>query len=257
MIYAFKDKDYEETMKEHILNGIDFIDKGFLRRGYHIYIAKRLHLLNLKEVSPFDVKKAIAIAYIYHDIGKALQPFQENILCGEGARSHEIFSSIIMFKNFREQSFFRCKALFNACLIAVLLHMSASRGNLISETRLFMKRFSMDAKAGRLYIDESSVDELNRIIGEAWHKLDLGDPVPIVRERPLIISQQDIEKATIALLQLTYGKSPSYYQTMFSAISILHPLLLADCYAASIARKTEERRPFVDEFIEAFAPDMG
>ncbi len=256
MIYAFKDEDCEETMREHILNGIDFIDRGFLRRGYHIYIAKRLHSLNLKEASPLDVKKAIAIAYIYHDIGKVLQPFQESILRGEGARSHEIFSSIIMFKNFREQSFFRCKALFNASLIAVLLHMSASRGNLVSEARLFMKRFSMDAKAGRLYIDKSSVDELNRIIGEAWCRLGLGDPVPIVGERPLVISQQDIRVATATLIQLTYGKSPSHYQTMFSAISILHPLLLADCYAASIARKTKERRPFVDEFIEAFAPDM-
>ncbi|WP_231833726.1 CRISPR-associated endonuclease Cas3'' [Pyrococcus horikoshii] len=95
-------------MEDHIRKGLEIIEGLYLRRGYGHFLSKILNI---------DVKLAEELlkkAYIFHDIGKCLEEFQQR---REKFRFHEVYSALVAREVFKKYG-----DIGGVVSVAILLH---------------------------------------------------------------------------------------------------------------------------------------
>lgn len=78
-----------QTIEEHIIKGIEFIEKVYLERRLDDYLVRLARFLGF-EVSGQESRNAIYASYIFHDLGKLSKDYQERRYNFGG---HEIISA--------------------------------------------------------------------------------------------------------------------------------------------------------------------
>ena len=89
MCCAFFDKETGEcieTMEDHIMTGLELIEKRYIGRNYGTFLGKLLGLQRGK------ADELLRLAYIFHDVGKGLEEFQKR---KQGFKYHEYYSALI------------------------------------------------------------------------------------------------------------------------------------------------------------------
>jgi len=77
-----------ETLKDHIDVGLQHIEERYIRRNYHLYVAREF------DVSKEDAERLLTLTYILHDSGKGLEEYQIRKTSFGG---HQEFSAAIAY----------------------------------------------------------------------------------------------------------------------------------------------------------------
>ncbi len=203
-IFAYKDNNNVETLKEHVDECVNFIKEHYLKRGYHIMLSRRM--CNSAEV----IEDMLINTARLHDIAKAYEPYQSRIKCGNSAFGHEIFSSIIFYKIFGVK--------YLPFAISILYHHHTISGTNHSEIFARLNRIQKTIKSNKIFLDVSS-SELSKVVG-------------VNAEFPEIITFEDAKRVLERFFK-EHMSSNDYNMNYVFSILILHPIIRGDNFAAS------------------------
>jgi len=243
-LYAFKSKERTELLKDHIQVGLKVIRELYIDEGYHRHIARRVASVGAK-LETWEAEAIIYMAYIYHDSGKAVEPFQSMIRKGRGAPGHEVLSAYLAAVVLKRW----CKFPEDVNVgipLAILLHMGALRHYFESITILEKRGLAS------FQLTREAIQEFNQIISYSW-PMDVSPPV--IQEKDIKLRRNELlnfikEEIFKGLPSLKYGrlKEESKRRWLLTYM-VLHPLLIADEYA--VAKNTGQKpRPWAKEFAE-------
>jgi len=238
-------------MYGHIKNGIEAIKKYYFRWRYQQYVARRISTLLGRKIDPDDITMAISLSYIFHDVGKIVEPFQGRIRKGRGAPGHEIISAYLTMMTLEEWQ--RLPELITRSItLAILLHMGAIRDllNATEQLRRISHSFKLEAEVSR---------EFNSIVEDCWFFNEI-EP-PLIPAKNLEFTTRDINRILIGryigkwiplMRDIPYEErfKPKITTTIL-AFLILHPLLIADEYAVCQAVGREKMRRWASDFIRS------
>jgi len=256
-LWAFKHPMRTEKMSDHILDGIKFIKKYYISIGYHERLLKKINKLSKKlhinlSLTPDDLVWMITVAYSFHDIGKIASPLYERILTGRGAPLHELFSSAILsitmnlhltLKN-QEKTL-----IIDSIYFAILLHHSAMRQ--LEDFKHIFKEIYGDAYY--IYLPHNRALIFNQIIEKVSSIVNLSRTIPYVRKMKIPVANIFREYEN----KIAYwfgGYTPNKllrYILETLVLSILHPLIMADNYAASIHSQNKIFPSWLEEYINS------
>jgi len=188
-----------QTMRDHVEQGLEYIKRVFLERGYADYIralASRAGLIADTGLA----ERAFLAAYILHDAGKLLQKFQD---ARGGFQGHEFASAALILKSCEPLGVLR-----GAVALAVLLH----HHTMPREPRALLRG------PADLRFAEGCVAELEELL-----EREAGLPVRLAR----VLSVREMEGVR-GLLDLKAGDWPR----LRLVFALLEPLMLADNYAS-------------------------
>ncbi|QOJ78825.1 CRISPR-associated endonuclease Cas3'' [Infirmifilum lucidum] len=194
----FKDGQPVQSMREHVLGGLGYIERNYLSRNYGAYLSRLARAAGLGADEAL-ARRALVASYVLHDAGKLLEYFQRR---RKDFRGHEFFSAAIVV---------RCcglEGLERAAAIAVLLHHHT------------MQR-DVGYRGSNIRMREECAAELERILEE-----HAGIRAVLPRE----LSVQEVKRVSEDLLSIKYDDWP----LVRVVYAILEPLTLADHYAARL-----------------------
>ncbi|MHA1506239.1 MAG: hypothetical protein ACTSR0_03515 [Candidatus Asgardarchaeia archaeon] len=227
-------REPEESLYEHIKNGLYAIRRYYLEEGYHVFLS-RVSERNGNDLSEDDFKEILLLSYAFHDSGKAFDAFQRNIRRWNSAPGHELLSCLLFKESFDWSNDLKGRL----CREAIYIHMKAARESFSSPYTL-LKKFSRSSKTKEYRLSEESARELGSIMR------DLGFEVKI---KPLSFDISDAEDEFESLDE---------FRTDFIDLLvtlILHPLMVADEFAVKVKmREVSEGvrfRPWVENFISS------
>lgn len=108
-------KECKQSIEEHILKGVHFLEEMYLNRKFHQYLLRLSSLLDVP-LNNKEVYNAMYASYIFHDIGKIDCSYQKSRTHFSG---HEIFSAIWVYKHYSKLGL---KVLVYPVIYAILLH---------------------------------------------------------------------------------------------------------------------------------------
>jgi len=195
----FSEGKVAQTMREHVEQGLDYIRRVFLERGYADYV----HMIALRarlSASAEQAEQALLTAYTLHDAGKLLLEFQD---ARGGFQGHEFASAALILKSCESLG-----GLQEAAALAVLLH-----------------HHTMPRKPRALLQNRSGLRFAEECIAELEELLERGTGLPVRLARAL--SVREVEEVR-SLLDLKAGDWPR----LRLVFALLEPLMLADNYAS-------------------------
>ncbi len=246
--YAFyRPGERVERLEDHIVEGLKAIRNYYLAEGYHHYVASRLRALGI-EVGPAEVKGALILSYAYHDIAKAAEPYQTNIMNEGGASGHEVVSAYVAYVALSEGPLRLPETLMWASVKAIALHMGAMRESpeqTVSERiSKILRRVGRDA----FTMSEDVVSWFNGLLECHWHIDEL--PPPLLPGRELIISMRDLKLFVAKYLSPRLAGRSRFNAEDLATLLLLHPLLVAD--EVAVAKNTcRGLRRWAEGFIDS------
>lgn len=250
-LFAYNKKGERiETFEEHVINGVNLINKTYLKMGYAYLIMRRINAVSHgQEKLDFEqIKWATITSYILHDVGKLFVPLQDRIREGSGAYGHELLSAIYTYDVLEGESSWLSKAI----SAAILSHHHA------------LRRISDVAKQ---FYNEIQKHGFNSISLPNVHANSLRDLVfKISQDLPAIsnLAYKIVEKSYIPdelphkVSQITLPLSKKItleHNLVRTAFHLLaHPILTADNFAASLAAKktspeSYRPKPWLNEYL--------
>jgi len=252
MLYAWYGFDRKELLLDHIINGLKFIKYYYISLGFHKVVCKRLQLyFDQENIKPDDIKLAMYLTYVSHDLGKASIKYQCNILNGKGAPGHELLSALIIYDSLNKNKHLYFSNVHEeikfAIILAIIKHHSAMRPPMESIAKFHQvpAKFKHDA-----------ISEIHSIIRKAENITLTELPIEVKPNYSLSERKKFYKEVLRYLNPVPRNEVERYkYQkiTLLSSL-LLHPLMTADNYAAAIAskKKQSEFRPFLREFMRTY-----
>ncbi len=216
-----------ETLEEHLITCLRFLDSHFIDRGYAAHVA---HCFGIDEA---EAVKALKTAVIFHDYGKAAHEYQRNAPEKLSFPKHEYFSASAAHKSIKE-TVWRYE-----CLLAIGWHHMAMKGPSLLDDFTTWKKFRAPEKA---MFSAEFVEAFRQIAKENG----LGEV--LVSDPPLEITLPEVRKTlehiSAKLLNLQTGHT--FYRR---TLKLLRPLLIVDNLAAA------EKRDGVEKIFVKDLPD--
>jgi len=256
-LYAFKDSKREELLKDHVEAGLEAIRAFYLDEGYHKFLVSKLSSLGVV-LRPSQAEAVLVMTYIYHDLGKAMEPLQTRLKRGSGAPGHETLSAYLaasvmglLGPRANEGWAGLPNAVGWGTVLAILVHMSALRDLMSSLTAL--DRYYRTSKL--FYFTDEAFEEVNSIIEGCWDVREL--PPPLLPHTCMRVDREELRRFRDKLgtelsgfgLGGRYVSKEKALMKTFSYL-VLHPLLVADEYAVAKNIGREPRR-WAKDFIDS------
>ncbi|MBO3754146.1 MAG: CRISPR-associated endonuclease Cas3'' [Candidatus Brockarchaeota archaeon] len=200
------------------------------------FLPKRAKLL-VKLLKPYgdvdskSVEHAILYAGIFHDVGKAYEPFQKMLKETGKAPHHEIFSvffSDMVLTKMR-------KDLKTIVLLAMAWHHSATRGTVLERIGGTTSKYLQDDS---VKLNEYSKNMLFRILDSTFLKFKCGEEVSL-SNIPEIITVNDARNLLDEMGKSLRKEKSNSYTIYFAALPLLTALQIADSKIAFENRKGE------------------
>ncbi|HDJ26420.1 MAG TPA: HD domain-containing protein [Candidatus Bathyarchaeota archaeon] len=250
--YAFhRPGERVERLEDHIINGLQAIQTYYLAEGYHHFMVFRLKALGI-DVRPVEVEGALMLAYAYHDIAKAAEPYQSVIVEGHGAPGHELVSAYVARITLEEGVLRLPEPLGWACVKAIALHMGAMRELPERTIRTSIRRILRQARCNAFTMSESTTSWFNDLLKRCWHIGGL--PPPTLPDHEITISLEALSFFVAQELSPRLKGSDRYKAEDLATLLLLHPVVLADELAVAINIGRKPRRwakGFTDSVEEA------
>lgn len=211
-VLAFKEGEIIETLKEHVDECANFIEEHYLKRNYHVMLSRKTYY------SAEVIEGMLINAARLHDIAKAYEPYQSRIKRGESAFGHEIFSAVIFHKIFGVE--------YLPFTIAILYHHHTMSGTNHSEIFARFNRIRDTIKSSEIML-EVDIEELAKVVG-------------VNVEFPKVITFEDAKKTLMEFFKRCVNHRGTDLTYVFS-ISILHPILRGDNFAAGKNRGNDKK----------------
>jgi len=227
-----------EGLEEHIIRGVEAIKDYYLAEGYQHYVANRLRPLGV-EVRAAEVEGALILSYAYHDIAKAAEPYQSDVMRGRGAPGHEIVSARMTYIALWEGALRLPEPLAWACVKAVALHMGAMRES-PDQSAIAALRILERANRDAFIMDEVVTSWFEDLLRRCWHINEL--PTPALPETEVVISREDLRRFVASCLSPRLRGSSEYTAEDLATLLLLHPIILADEIAVATNIGREPRR---------------
>ena len=212
---------HNEPLRKHL----EDVTREILAR----FLSKRTKLLAklLKSSSDIDsesINRAMLYSGIFHDVGKAYEPFQETLREQGTAPRHEIFSVFFSDKVLTKMK----KELKTIVLLAIAWHHSSTRGMVLERiggtTGKFLQFDSVKLK-------EHSRNELSEILDGLFSQFKCGEDVDL-SNIPDEISKDNAEKLFNELGKSIRGEKNVSYRTYVATLPVLSALQVADTKVA-------------------------
>lgn len=216
-----------ETLEEHLITCLRFLDSHFIDRGYAVHVA---YCFGIDEA---EAVKALKTAVIFHDYGKAADEYQKKESKKLSFPKHEYFSATAAHKSIKE-TVWR-----DECLMAIGWHHMAMKGPSLLDDFTTWKKFGAPEKAT---FPAEFVETFRKIAKDN----ELGDM--LVNDPPHEITLPEVRKTlehiSARLLSLQTGHT--FYRR---TLKLLRPLLIVDNLAAA------EKRDGVEKIFVKDLPD--
>ena len=246
-LYAFRDGEREELLKDHVEAGLEAIRTFYLDGGYHKFLISKLSTLGVV-LEPAQAEAVLLMAYTYHDLGKAVEPLQTRLRSGSGAPGHETLSAYLaasvmgLLNSIGDERWAGLPDVVSwGTVLAILAHMSALRDLMSSLTSLDQHYRPIKS----FYFTREAFEEVNSIIDECWDVEEI--PPPLLPRACMRVSREGLEDFVNKLgAELPRpgpgGRYVSREEALLRTLSylVLHPLIIADEYA--VAKNMGPRR---------------
>lgn len=200
------------------------------------FLPKRTKLLVklLKSYSDVDsesIGHAILYTGIFHDVGKAYEPFQETLKREQKSTAphHEIFSVFFSDMVLTKMK----KDLKTIVLLAIAWHHSATRGVVLERIGGTTSKF---LRVDSVKLNEYSRKMLSEILDNIFSKFGCGEEADL-SNIPKTISVNDAENLLDELGRSVRREKSDLYRTYFAVLPLLTALQVADAKVAFENRK--------------------
>ncbi len=208
------------------------------------FLSKRTELLVklLKSYSDVDsesIKHVVLYSGIFHDIGKAYEPFQETLRRERStAPRHEVFSVFFVDKVLTKMK----KELKTIVLLAIAWHHLSTRGMVLERIGGTTGKFLKFLRSVKL--NEDSRKELSEILNDLFSEFKCGEEVDL-SNIPKEILRSDAEGLLDNLGKDIRKERDVSYRTYVTTLPVLTALQVADAKVAFENRKeiNEEMPP--------------
>lgn len=228
VLIAFPD----EPLHKHLEDVTDEISRRFL--------FKRSKLLTklLKSYIDIDldnIKHAIIYTGIFHDVGKAYEPFQETLRQKGTAPHHEVFSVFFLDKVLVKM---------NTCLKKIILltiawHHLSTRGAVLERIGGTIDKF---LPIDSVKLNEYSRKVLSEILQNILLKFECGEEIDL-SNIPKVISVNDVKNLLDELGRSVRREKNNSYRIYLATIPLLTALQVADAKVSFKNRKTGTTLP--------------
>lgn len=193
------------------------------------FLPKRTKLLakffkSYSDVDLESIRHAILYAGIFHDVGKAYEPFQEMLKQRGAAPHHEIFSVFLSDMVITKMK----KDLKIIVLLAIAWHHYATRGIVLERIGGTTSKF---LRVNSVQLNEYSGKMLYEILDNLFSKFGCGDEVDLTNI-PKTISVNDAENLLDELGRSIRREKSNSYRTYFAVLPLLTALQVADAKIA-------------------------
>ncbi len=213
-ILAFKKGEIIETLKEHVDKCVNFIEEHYIKRNYHVMLSRKMCY------SAEIIKDMLINAARLHDIAKAYEPYQSRIKRGDSAFGHEIYSAVIFHKIFGIE--------YLPFTIAILYHHHTMSGT--NHDEIFRRFYRIPDIIGSNKVSlEVDGKELAKIAG-------------VNVEFPEIVTFEEAEKTLREFFEKGVNPRSTNLMIYVFSVSILHPILRGDDFAAGKNRNKDGKR---------------
>ncbi|MEM2173312.1 MAG: CRISPR-associated endonuclease Cas3'' [Thermoproteota archaeon] len=188
-----------------------------------------------------SIRRAALYTGIFHDVGKAYEPFQKMLKQKGKAPRHEIFSTFFSNKVLTKMD----GNLKTIVLLAIAWHHYPTRGMIFERIgRTTSEYLQIDS----VELDRNSREELFKILNNIFAKFKCGEEVTI-SNIPEEISRDDAEKLLDDLGKSIRGERKCSYRTYSATIPLLAVLQIADIKVSFKNRGSEKVPPIYIEDI--------
>lgn len=220
-LIAFSD----ETLRKHLEDVAKEISTRFLPKRAELVVG----LLKPSDVNLESARCAMLCTGIFHDVGKAYEPFQE-MLRKEGiAPRHEIFSVYFSDKVLNKKK----GDLRTIVLLAIAWHHSATRGVILERIRGTTSKY---LKVDSVRLNGHSREMLSEILGDLLSKFGCEEEADL-SEIPEVITVDDAGNLLDELGRCIRKEESGSYRIYPAVLPLLTALQIADAKVASENRK--------------------
>jgi len=212
-VLAFRKGEVTETLKEHVDECTNFVEKHYFKRNYHVMLSRKMRY------STEIIEDMLTNVARLHDIAKAYEPYQSRIKREESAFGHEIFSAVIFHKIFGVE--------YLPFTTAILYHHHTMSGTNHSEIFARLNKVRDRIRSDRVSLEMDS-KELAKIVGVSVNF-------------PEVVTFEDA-KSILTKFYRRYVNHDGTNIIYISSILILHPILRGDNFAAGKNRSRDGKR---------------